>query len=54
MLLLSERERVKNGVIGRIFVIIFSLADGDKAELFEGDWMGAVADAVEAQPTRER
>lgn len=31
-----------------------SQCDKGVVELFEGDWMGAVADAVEAQPTRER
>ena len=31
-----------------------SQCDKGVIELFEGDWMGAVADAVEAQPTRER
>lgn len=31
-----------------------SQCDNGVIELFEGDWMGAVADAVEAQPTRER
>lgn len=31
-----------------------SQCDKGVIELFEGDWMSAVADAVEAQPTRER
>ena len=31
-----------------------SQCDKGVIELFEGDWMGAVADAVEARPTRER
>ena len=31
-----------------------SQCDKGVIELFEGDWTGAVADAVEAQPTRER
>lgn len=31
-----------------------SQCDKGVIELFEGNWMGAVADAVEAQPTRER
>ena len=31
-----------------------SQCDKGVIELFEGDWMGAVADAVEAQPTTER
>lgn len=31
-----------------------SQCDKGVIELFEGDWMNAVADAVEAQPTRER